>query len=77
MNLSVEEEQLIDLIRSQSTGDEVQLLIERDGEAWHVTVSVPPHHERASYGMGGDFGEAWSKAGPMWAKRSRSTAGLS
>jgi hypothetical protein len=69
MDLSVEEEQLIELIRSQSTGDEIQFLIERDGGAWHVTVSIPPHHERASYGKGGTFSEAWSKASPLWARQ--------
>ena len=69
MDLSVEEKQLIELIRWQSSGDEINLLIERDGDAWHVTVSVPPHHERASYGEGATFNEAWIKASPLWARR--------
>lgn len=67
--ISVEEQELIEMIRAQSTGDEVRFLIERDGDAWHVTLSAPPHHERASYGTGATFNEAWAKASPCWARQ--------
>lgn len=67
MNLRRPEQQMIEVIR-ENASNEFRLLIEREGGAWEITMSVAPHDDRhKARGTGGTFDEAWNNMAPLWA----------
>jgi hypothetical protein len=69
MDISEQEQQLLEIIREWSGSNDYRLLIEyRNGTFW-VTLSQSPPSERVATGCGADFNAAWDKITPPWARK--------
>jgi hypothetical protein len=66
MDITQQEQQMLELLREWAGGDQYRLLIERQDGAWDITLSEvgKPHTAR---GTGATFGEAWDDMAPTWA----------
>ena len=61
------EEQVLEFLRGKDA-EQFTLTIAREGGAWDVTLSVPPHDKRhKGRGTGRTFAEAWHNIDPLWA----------
>jgi hypothetical protein len=68
MDITLQEQLMIEMIREQSSDDEFRLLVERQDGAWNITLSTVPHDEsHKSRGTGASFNDAWDNMAPLWA----------
>ena len=72
MEITTQEQQLIEIIREQR-GGEFSLLIERRGGAWDITLSSSMRDRKGrvkvgkAIGTGSSFDKAWDNMDPSWA----------
>jgi hypothetical protein len=65
VNLSTEEELLIEALRKPSGSDSYRLVIEFQNGAWELSAIVGRYTAR---GMGRSFSEAWNSMNPTWGR---------
>ena len=66
MELSEQEQQLIEILREWTGDDEYRLEIEHSLGAWEIKLSTPQKKKWAR-GTGSTFDEAWDCMDPSWA----------
>jgi hypothetical protein len=69
IELSKQEQQLVEILREWTGNDEYRLDIERTGGAWEIKLSMLYKKKKKwARGVGTTFNEAWDSMVPSWAK---------
>jgi hypothetical protein len=69
IELSKQEQQLVEILREWTGNDEYRLDIERTGGAWEIKLSMLYKKKKKwARGVGTTFNEAWDSMAPSWAK---------
>ena len=69
MEGSEQERQLLDVLRDHDgdAASEFRLLVQKQGGAWDVSLSIaPPDELNTSRGTGSTFNDAWDNMAPLW-----------
>jgi hypothetical protein len=68
MELTVQERQMIEVLREWTGASEYGLHIERQDGAWNITLTeFTDDKKMGARGSGATFDEAWDRMDPLWA----------